>query len=200
MARVAVRRVNEWDGPSMLKVYGPYTGTVCAPEEETPGLQAYIQRIDRYTYGLGWLLCEIDCQTAGFCHLTENRHAPEDLFSVEFQLYVKPEYQGIGVGKALWSLMRDMMEEGSRREALSRVHRENAQALGFFKAMGFEEAGEEGDVLVLRYALTPAQAQAERPTKPYLIDKFAYEAARERAAGMIDISCIADSRWQPENF
>ena len=39
MARVAVRRVNEWDGPSMLKIYTPYTGTVLAPEGEPPELQ-----------------------------------------------------------------------------------------------------------------------------------------------------------------
>lgn len=200
MARIAVRRVNEWDGPSMLKVYSPYTGTANAPEEEPPELQAYIQRIDRYTYGLGWLLCEIDCQTAGFCHLTENRNAPGDLFSVEFQLYVKPEYQGIGVGRALWSLMREMMEEGSRREVFARVREENGQALGFFLAMGFEECAREDGLAVLRYALKPADPEAERPTKPYLIDKFAYEDARERAAAMVDISSIADSRWQPENF
>ena len=78
MARTAVRRVNEWDGPSMLKVYTPYTGTPAAPEREAPDLQAYVRRIDRYTYGLGWLLCEIDHQTVGFCHLSEDPAAPED--------------------------------------------------------------------------------------------------------------------------
>ena len=77
MARTAVRRVNEWDGPSMLKVYTPYTGTTAAPEREAPDLQAYVRRIDRYTYGLGWLLCEIDHQTVGFCHLSEDPAAPE---------------------------------------------------------------------------------------------------------------------------
>ena len=78
MARTAVRRVNEWDGPSMLKVYTPYTGTPATPEREAPDLQAYVRRIDRYTYGLGWLLCEIDHQTVGFCHLSEDPAAPED--------------------------------------------------------------------------------------------------------------------------
>lgn len=77
MARTAVRRVNEWDGPSMLKIYTPYTGTPAAPEREAPDLQAYVRRIDRYTYGLGWLLCEIDHQTVGFCHLSEDLAAPE---------------------------------------------------------------------------------------------------------------------------
>jgi len=185
MALKAVRRVNEWDGPSMLKVYAPYTGTPCAPEPEPPELQAYIRRIDTYTYGLGWLLAEVDCQTVGFCHLTEDRRDPQNLFSVEFQLYVRPDYLRRGVGRALWSLMRDMMEEGSRRQAFARVHRENPGALAFFQAMGFHGYDEEDDKIILRYQLTPAEENPERPTKPYLIDKFAYEAARERAAEFI---------------
>ncbi len=137
MRRVAVRRVNEWDGPSMLKIYTPYTGTPAAPEASPPDLQDYVQRIDRYTYGLGWLLCEIDYQTAGFCHLSEDPGDPENLFSVEFRLYVKQGLLRRGVGTALWSLMRDMMEMGNRRRVLVRLHPENREALGFFAAMGF---------------------------------------------------------------
>ena len=73
MKKVAVRRVNEWDGPSMLKIYAPYTEGLEAFEGEPPELQEYIQRIDRYTYGLGWILCEIDSTPSGFCCLTEDR-------------------------------------------------------------------------------------------------------------------------------
>lgn len=188
MTLKAVRRVNEWDGPSMLKVYSPYAGTPKAPEAEPPKLQDYIQRIDRYTYGLGWLLAEVDCQTVGFCHLSEDRDDPKNLFSVEFQLYVREDYLRRGVGRALWSLMRDMMEEGSRRQVFARVNRDNAEALAFFRAMGFSDYstdGTEKGVIVLRYKLDPKEADPERPTKPYLIDKFAYEAARERAAELI---------------
>lgn len=186
MKKVAVRRVNEWDGPSMLKIYAPYVGTFHAPERELPELQEYIRRIDRYTYGLGWLLCEIDSQPAGFCHLTEDRRAPKDLFSVEIQLYVKPDCCRQGVGRALWTLMKDIMELGSRRLVTARVEAENAEALGFFHAMGFEDAGkgETGEIL-LEYRLTPAEPDAERPTKPYLIDNLDYERAREAAAKLI---------------
>ncbi len=186
MAKVAVRRINEWDGPSMLKIYAPYTGTPAAPEQEPPALQDYIMRIDKYTYGLGWLLCEIDSTPAGFCHLTEDRRAPEDLFSVEFQLYVKPEFQRMGVGTALWTLMRDMMELGSRRQVTAWVRQPNGAAEGFFRAMGFAPGGEEweGDsaARVFSYRLSPAEPEAERPVKPYLIDNLDYERARERAA------------------
>ena len=192
MARTAVRRVNEWDGPSMLKVYTPYTGTTAAPEREAPDLQAYVRRIDRYTYGLGWLLCEIDHQTVGFCHLSEDPAAPEDLFTVEFQLYVKQGMCRRHIGTALWELMRDMLEMGNRRRVVCRVHRENQAALAFFQAMGFVplegEPPEEPEKLWLAYHLRPWEPAAPKPTKPYLVEAADYEAAREKAAALVDVS------------
>ena len=192
MARTAVRRVNEWDGPSMLKVYTPYTGTTAAPEREAPDLQAYVRRIDRYTYGLGWLLCEIDHQTVGFCHLSEDPAAPEDLFTVEFQLYVKQGMCRRHIGTALWELMRDMLEMGNRRRVVCRVHRENQAALAFFQAMGFVplegEPPEEPEKLWLAYHLCPWDPAAPKPTKPYLVEAADYEAAREKAAALVDVS------------
>lgn len=192
MARTAVRRVNEWDGPSMLKVYTPYTGTTATPEREAPDLQAYVRRIDRYTYGLGWLLCEIDHQTVGFCHLSEDPAAPEDLFTVEFQLYVKQGMCRRHIGTALWELMRDMLEMGNRRRVVCRVHRENQAALAFFRAMGFvpleEKLPEEPEKLWLAYHLRPWDPAAPKPTKPYLVEAADYEAAREKAAALVDVS------------
>lgn len=192
MARTAVRRVNEWDGPSMLKVYTPYTGTPATPEREAPDLQAYVRRIDRYTYGLGWLLCEIDHQTVGFCHLSEDPAAPEDLFTVEFQLYVKQGMCRRHIGAALWELMRDMLEMGNRRRVVCRVHRENQAALAFFQAMGFVplegEPPEEPEKLWLAYHLRPWDPAAPKPTKPYLVEAADYEAAREKAAALVDVS------------
>ena len=137
MKKVAVRRVNEWDGPSMLKIYAPYTEGLEAFEGEPPELQEYIQRIDRYTYGLGWILCEIDSTPSGFCCLTEDREAPEDLFSVELQLYVKQDCRRRGVGSALWALMRDIMELGNRRKVTARVLLPNPEAQAFFLHAGF---------------------------------------------------------------
>ena len=192
MARTAVRRVNEWDGPSMLKVYTPYTGTPAAPEREAPDLQAYVRRIDRYTYGLGWLLCEIDHQTVGFCHLSEDPATPEDLFTVEFQLYVMQGMCRRHIGTALWELMRDMLEMGNRRRVVCRVHRENQAALAFFQAMGFVplegEPPEEPEKLWLAYHLRPWDPAAPKPTKPYLVEAADYEAAREKAAALVDVS------------
>lgn len=187
MPKVAVRRVNEWDGPAMLKIYAPYTGTPAAPEQEPPELQDYIRRIDKYTYGLGWILCEIDSTPAGFCHLAEDRRDPENLFSVELQLYVKPCFQRRGVGAALWALMRDIMELGNRRRVSARVDCRNEEGARFFEAMGFFPLfeGQEEGVRLFEYRLAPADPLAQRPVKPYLIENLDYEAARERAAELV---------------
>lgn len=195
MRKVAVRRINEWDGPSMLKIYAPYIQGPETPEDQLPELSAYIQRIDRYTYGLGWVLCEIDSTPAGFCHLTEDRREPENSFSVELQVYVKPEFRGRGVGRALLALMTDIMEYGNRKKVTARVALPNLAAEKFFEALGFSrrtlepkalnKPGGPYDVLVWEKSLSPKDPAAERPTKPYLIENSDYEAAREEAAKLV---------------
>mgnify|MGYP002508282260 CR=1 FL=1 len=50
---------------------------------------------------------------------------------MEFQLYVRQDFRRMGVGLALWSLMRDMMEVGSRREVFARVDIRNPDAIAF---------------------------------------------------------------------
>lgn len=185
MPTVALRRVNEWDGPAMLKIYEPYVGSCHAPEDSLPDLQDYIRRIDRYTYGLGWLICEIDGKPVGFCHLTEDRRQPENLFWVEFQLYVKQDWQRRGVGLALWTMMKDIMELGSRKKVSALISPENELALSFFPAVGFAPAGEEGGLVRLEHVLSPADPQADKPVKPYLVENLDYERSREAAAKLV---------------
>lgn len=195
MKKIAVRRINEWDGPAMLKIYAPYVETTQAPEETLPPLSEYIQRIDRYTYGLGWLMCEIDSQPAGFCHLTEDCDHPENPFSVSVQIYVKDACQHMGVGTALLTLMTDILHHGNRRCISANIIVPNAPAVAFFKKMGFTERkhsvghvkkfGKQHDVLTLEKTLCPQDPNAARPTKPYLIENADYERARERAARLV---------------
>ena len=89
-------------------------------------------------------------------------------------------------------LMRDMLEMGNRRRVVCRVHRENQAALAFFQAMGFVplegEPPEEPEKLWLAYHLRPWDPAAPKPTKPYLVEAADYEAAREKAAALVDVS------------
>jgi|GEM_PF-177242 len=197
MQKVNVRRVNEWDAPAMLKIYGPYADAgLCVSENTAPTLPDYIGRIDRYTYGRGWIMCEIDNVPAGICVVTEAAHDPENPFVSDIEVYVKPEFQRRHVGTALFSLMRDIMQHGNRKVVHTRVFAENETAISFFTSLGFKmefrkqavsQNGTEKDLVRLYRNLIPDHAEAELPTKPYLIENADYEAARERAALLVNI-------------
>lgn len=196
MQKVNVRRVNEWDAPAMLKIYGPYGDAgLCVTENTAPSLPDYISRIDRYTYGRGWIMCEIDNVPAGICVITEAAHDPEDPFASDIEIYVKPDFQRRHVGTALFSLMRDIMQHGNRRSVHARVFAENKAAISFFTFLGFEpdagkqkilRGGAEKELVQLNRGLTPDCPDATLPTKPYLIENSDYETARDKAALLVD--------------
>lgn len=192
MEKVAVRRINEWDAPAVLKIYSPMVEAGLSPiDKVSPTLPEMIQRIDRYSYGIGWLMCEIDSTPAGFCCLNEIPYDPtlplelENLFSVEIQVYVKPEYQKRGVGTALISLMTDIMQYGNRREVFANIPLPNEPAIAFFEKKGFEQISTKNQILRIGKKLKPVDPIAETPTKPYLILNQDYEDAREYAATLV---------------
>lgn len=184
--RVAVRRINEWDAPSMLKVYAPYVeNTNFAPEKEVPKLAEYIQRIDTYTYGRGWIMTEIDSATAGFCLLTDRGVEKGDWFTADIQLYVSPNYLRRGVGTSLYSLMLAIMHHANYRRVTAHINLPNDAAVAFHEKMGFAPVGEQDGVLLMAREIEPEKPEAERFTKPYLIEKYDYERAREHAATLV---------------
>ena len=184
--KVAVRRINEWDAPSMLKIYGPYVeNTHFTPEKEVPKLSEYIQRIDMYTYGRGWIMTEIDGATAGFCLLTDRDVEKGDWFTADIQLYVSPDYLRRGVGTSLYSLMLDIMHHANYRKVTAHINLPNEAAVAFHEKMGFTAVEEKDGVLLMERAIEPENPNAERFTKPYLILNHDYERIREHAATLV---------------
>lgn len=170
----------------MLKIYAPYVeNSNCTPDEIVPSLAEYIQRIDRYTYGRGWIMTEIDSATAGFCLLTERGVEQTDRFTADIQLYVAPEYQRRGVGASLYSLMLTIMHHANYRRVTAHIALPNDAARAFHEKMGFRPVREENGVLLMEREIEPENPDAERFTKPYLIENEDYERAREQAAMLV---------------
>lgn len=174
-----VRIVNEWDAPTMLKLYKHYIETNTCQDEVLPTIAEFVQRIDKYTYGYGWLLAEVDHETAGFCYISENRYDPTNLFSAELQLWVNPKLKLRHVGSALIYMMIGIMQAGNKRELYARIPLPNDEAVGFFKKWGFTEVdtekdafekfGEKYDVLVMHRNIFPEDPEAVRPMKPMIV-------------------------------
>ena len=61
----------------------------------------------------------------------------------------------------------------------------NDAAAAFHEKMGFRPVREENGVLLMAREIEPENPDAERFTKPYLIENADYERAREHAATLV---------------
>lgn len=180
--KVCVRRVNEWDAPGMLGIYGAAieAGQSCC-ERETPALFEYVRRIDRYTYGKGWTVCDADGWTAGFAVARECLDRPDDLFYMDVEVYVDAVLRRRGIGAAVLGLLVDIAAMGDRKVLRARFPHSDA-TLAFFKSCGFTEIRrDEGFRPNETWTVVERRLDArdaEQPTKPFLVPQGEYERIR----------------------
>jgi L-amino acid N-acyltransferase YncA len=55
--------------------------------------------------------------------------------------FLLPEWRGRGVGRNLWSATSSFARGAGYRKLLVQVRASNAPALGFYRALGFQECG-----------------------------------------------------------
>lgn len=88
--------------------------------------------------------------------------------------------------------MRDMLEMGNRPAGGVPRPPGEPGGLGVFPGHGLcaleGKPPEEPEKLWLAYHLRPWDPAAPKPTKPYLVEAADYEAAREKAAVLVDVS------------
>ncbi len=180
--KVCVRRVNEWDAPGMLKIYGEAIGEGLSTYEwETPPLWEFVRRVDRYTYGKGWTLCDADGWCAGFAVLHECFDCPDDPFAMDVEVYVASHLRRRGIGAAVLGLICDIARMGNKRIIRARFPK-NDELLAFYTQCGFEllrtdtnfQHGDDWTVMERRLDVP----EVERPTKPFLVPQDDYERIR----------------------
>ncbi len=180
--KVCVRRVNEWDAPGMLKIYG--TAIDCRQstyERELPALWEFVRRIDRYTYGKGWTVCDVDGWTAGFAVAHECFDCPDDPFMMDVEVYVDGALRRRGIGSAVLGLLRDIAEMGDKKVLRARFPHSDG-TLAFYKSCGFveirrDEGFRPGETWTVVERRLNAR-EVESPTKPFLVPQGEYERIR----------------------
>lgn len=180
--KVCVRRVNEWDAPGMLKIYGAAIDAGQSSfERETPALFEVVRRIDRYTYGKGWTVCDADGWTAGFAVAHECFDCPDDLFMMDVEVYVDAALRRRGIGSAVLGLLVDIAAMGDRKVLRARFPHSDA-TLAFFESCGFSEIRrDEGFRVGETWTVVERKLDArdvEQPTKPFLVPQGEYERIR----------------------
>ncbi|MDE1993867.1 MAG: GNAT family N-acetyltransferase [Rhizobiaceae bacterium] len=104
----------------------------------------YLEDLAAHTHGERVTVCEDESGTiAGFMSLWE----PDDFIHM---LYILPDYQGRGAGKALLAALPQWPQRRYRLKCLVR----NTRAIAFYRSLGFEIVGDgaspEGDYKDMR--------------------------------------------------
>jgi phosphinothricin acetyltransferase len=92
--------------------------------------------------GLPYLVAEIDGAVAGFAYASAFRTRAAYRYTVEDSVYVAPDRQGQGIGKALLLAVIAECEALGLRQMVAMIgDSENAGSIGVHRACGFEPSG-----------------------------------------------------------
>lgn len=85
-------------------------------------------------------LAEIDGAPVGFC--AHQLHHPEPGVAKIHKLYLTPQTQGLGIGRAMVAEVMDIARSAGHHALILNVNKYN-RAVQFYEAIGFAKAGEE---------------------------------------------------------
>ena len=142
-APMMIRDVREGDAAAVAAIYGHHVlhGTA-AYDTEPPSVDDTLAKIRRIT-SPGWpfIIAEQDGAPAGYAYVTQFRDRAAYAWTCETSVYVHPEWQGRGVGKALLRELCDKAEAFGFRQIVGVIGGAEPASIALHASCGFEEVG-----------------------------------------------------------
>lgn len=139
-----IRPSQDTDLPAIARIYSHHvlhgTGTF---ETEPPSVQDMaVRRQDVLSRNLPWLVAEQDGEVVGFAYGNWFKPRAAYRFSVEDSIYLAPDQQGRGLGRALLAELMAQLEARGVRKVMAVIgDSANAGSVGLHTALGFSHAG-----------------------------------------------------------
>lgn len=141
---ITIRPSREDDIPAIAAIYAPavLTGTASF-ELEPPDHAEMARRRDAIlTDGFPYLVAEREGRVVGYAYAGRYRPRPAYRFAVEDSIYIAPECQGQGVGKALLTALVDQCTALGMRQMVAVIGDSASQgSIGLHAATGFTHSG-----------------------------------------------------------
>ena len=139
---IQVRTVTLNDVQELLDIYSYYVlNTTITFEYDTPSINEFTQRIQKITQKYPYLVATLDDVIIGYAYATSYKERAAYDWSVETTVYVKETYQGIGVGKALYTHLEHALKEMNIVNMLACITYPNPKSIEFHTKFGFEQVG-----------------------------------------------------------
>ena len=139
-----IRPSSDADLPAITAIYAHHVlhGTGSFETEPPSVSDMTTRRADVLSKGLPYLVIEQDGKIAGFAYGNWFKPRPAYRYSVEDSIYMAPELQGKGLGRALLTELMARFEAAGIRKVMAIVgDSANTGSVGIHLALGFTQVG-----------------------------------------------------------
>ena len=141
----AIRLANAGDAAAIAAIYRPYVErSHFTFEEAAPDADQIAARIANPVHP--WLVVEEDRRVLGYASTSAMRNRAAYRWSVESGIYLSPDAQGRGVGRALLAAHLDVLERQGFVTAIAGIALPNETSVALHEKLGFSLAGIERGV------------------------------------------------------
>ena len=133
-----IRLACEADVPAILQIYAPYIlNTTYTFEYEVPGPEAFTARFRQITEKFPWLVWEEQGKVLGYAYGSLPFERAAYAWCSEISIYLAPEAQGKGIGRALYTVLEALMAAQGYQLVYSLITTENTGSVSFHEKMGY---------------------------------------------------------------
>lgn len=128
------------DVSEILEIYRPYIlETAYTFEYDVPTLPQFQQRFAEITARFPWLVWEEDGRILGYAYASPFQPRAAFQWGADVSIYVHPQAQGRGVGKALYDALEEQMTGLGYYILYAAVTSANEHSCRFHQAMGYRQ-------------------------------------------------------------
>jgi len=182
------------DAAAVAAIYRPAVEeTIASFERESPGEAAMRQRMETILARTPWLVAERDGEVVGYAYAGPHHERAGYAWSVNVSVYVRPDQQRLGVGRALYTALLGLVRSqgfvnacagvGLPNEASVRLHESfGMRLLGVYHRIGWKN-GAWIDVAWFELRLAEPVGEPAPPTP--LPDLLATDEGRATVEGLL---------------
>lgn len=135
---MSIRLAQPTDVPQILDIYAPYVrDTAISFEYTVPTLEEFSQRFSGITAWFPWLVWEEDGRLLGYAYGSLPFERAAYQWCAEASIYLRPEAQGKGIGKALYHVLEALLTRQGYRKVYTIITTANAPSIAFHEAVGY---------------------------------------------------------------
>lgn len=130
------------DVAACLAIYAPYVESGATSfEEDPPEEVGFAERIAAITATYPWLVAECDGEVVGFSYACPHRARPAYRWAVEVSVYVAPDEQRRGRGRALYLGLFERLRKQRFHVACAGITLPNDASVTLHESLGFSAVG-----------------------------------------------------------